>query len=423
MATTGQQFPPLPTDLNAAAKIIAATLAADSNSVQSGLSRHLDLLQEAMHTDTILDVLSALYCTLGLHMWSSYIPDVPLDPQVFINASVATLKRREDDLLQASALEVRRASNAGARGQTGLLYKVQDLYTLSDEIATSPEDKPRKDENQERLEALFAELRSAQLTLLNSNVLQRTIVGSQIVSIAELESLHISVLAVADRLASTYDGYADLIKPALLSLASCAAGLAIAGHARMLAQHKERSLVVTNIAKDMVAKPILASCVTRNASSDLSRGDIKLAGLSHSSFLLDRLTCVTAIRLATGDRRAKSQLSTLLDIYEQFFEMWANDRRQAESARLESQSIYKSRKQDHIHDEDDEDTAIAKLFPVEIEALQTDVKNQSNGIHATDQSEPALHMDIASKVSQLHLLLFQEPSAVPQISSVVSTLQ
>lgn len=332
------------------------------------LARSIQRLIDARQSpQTLLAATAKVYVAVAAWFWALYVPDIPIDPTLASQAVDALHRTEWNELLADATVERSALQDSGGLG--GIRFdttvrRLQHLDSLLQDLGgIRPRDKARL---QELLASLFSELRSCGRILQESEVLNAITSENDSPSQPQLENLQSSLIAIHRRLETFYKGHADIIQPLATSLGVAVLGLGIRIHQLSLASHGNLPHVMSVAASKLVALPTAVGLQElKRIELPTSADSTDLATISPAAGTLVRMYALAASREITTRALDPTDYQIIKTSYEHLFTLWTIDHKRAEQARLQSESIYRSRREDFqvAADAAQEEEELLSLFP------------------------------------------------------------
>lgn len=387
--------------------VLENVLAQLSLRTEPGTSALCDALQDlgAQHGHSAcLPALSRVYVCLARWFWSLYVPDIPLDPLLSSQALRSLYERETANLVAEAAIEDEATRSPGGRGARRLEVVTYRLKILEQCLKVTHAGVRQGESSHESLMALFTELRACTTVLLGSDVLLAISEGTETVPRPQLENLQTSLVAIHTRLKTFYTAYSDLVKPITLALGSAALGLGISISVAKEAHRVQTASTITDITAKLITWPSLASsrhlpeiALPTSISADVP------APIPPASGPLLTLRAIAATRVDYTEHLGVRTLQQICAAYEKVFTLWTIDRKRAEQERLQSESIYRSRRQDvEIASEAAQEEAdLRSLFPT----FDGEGEGQAQ-IRSAPNAKTLLRYDDLRSIYETHTQLF-----------------
>jgi hypothetical protein len=281
-------------------------------------------------------------------------------------AANALLERQRKRLVAAAAVEAKAAEEPGSRGTRQLEVLAERLHALKlnlTEVCAAPS--RQEDRDQHMLVGLFAELRSCGNLMLHSEALKSCIDHHLSTSRPQLENLQSSLLFIMGRLDTLYVPYADLVAPLAFGVGACIIGLGIQIHVCYILENERVASTLTKAAESLVKRPSAPHL------DELARTKFPIEEAGHgpaaspAATSLITLRAIAELQDTTQKRLDDKDVDVIHGAYQELFALWTLDHKRAEEARAQSESIYRSRRQDHIDatDAEEEEREMLSLFP------------------------------------------------------------
>lgn len=325
------------------------------------------LIDARQNPQASLAATAKVYVTVAAWSWALYVPDIPIDPTLASQA-VDELHRIEwNEMLADATVERGALKDPGGLGGIRFDTTVRRLQHLDSLLRDLEGTKPRgKARLQELLASLFLELRSCGRILQESDVLNAITSENGSPSQPQLENLQSSLIAIHRRLGTFYKGYADIIQPLATSLGVAVLGLGIRIHLLSLASHGKLSHIISVAASKLAALPTAVGLQElKRIELPTSADSTDLVTISPAAGTLVRLYALAAAREITTRDLDPTDYQVIKTSYEHLFTLWTIDHKRAEQARLQSESIYRSRREDFqvAADAAQEEEELLSLFP------------------------------------------------------------
>ncbi|KAK9894542.1 P-loop containing nucleoside triphosphate hydrolase protein [Cystobasidium minutum MCA 4210] len=358
----------------------------------------------------LLRVTTRIYIAAARWIWSLYLPDISLDPALASQA-VESLHRTEwDETLAEAAVEAVELREAGAEGGTRFDLSVRRLQSLETTLqAIEKNVKPRSvGRTQEILAALHLELRSCAKILQDSDILYGISAEAKVPTLSQLENLKSSLVAIYRRLSTSYQEYADIVQPLLTGLGAAILGVGACIHTTSLAGYGSLPHLLSTAAGCLVSKPSAAHLkAVKEIELPTSQDTEELASVPPAAGTLLRLHAVAVAKEITTSALDGSAYESISTAYAHLFTLWTIDHKRAEQARLQSESIYRSRREDFqvAADAQQEEEELLSLFPTFNDLDESEIP-QTNSDGADTNRKTLLQYDDIISTYQAHMTLF-----------------
>lgn len=346
------------------------TTVLNESETKPGISPLYDALQrlnQARNKDDYdLHDLSRLYLCLAACFWRLYVPDIPLDPLLASHAINALYKRETQKLLAEASVEGLAVGEPGGTGARRLECIVSRLADLASRLQDTDSLDREDGSAQELLTALFAELRACSNVLLQSEILEAIVTQDGLATRPQLENLQGSLVSIHARLGAFYGSYSDLVQPVTLALGSAILGLGIRIHHSQIAEQGRLPTIVSDVVRRLVSRP---SSTASQALVDLelptSANTNVLPSVPPATTPLLTLQAIAAMKEDGRCQLQESEMRRIYLAYDQIYALWTIDHKRAEQARIQSESIYRSRREDVqvASDAAQEEEELLSLFP------------------------------------------------------------
>lgn len=353
--------------------------------------------------------LSRLFAAFATWYWRLYVPDIPLDPLLASHVAHALYTQETEGLLAAAVVADADTGTLGGQGARRLDLIAARIQTLEERLPSASLISRDDTSSQELLTALYTELRACTGLLLNSNILESIVQETGHSTRPQLENLQASLVSIHTRLQAFYVAYSDLVRPLTVGLGSAILGLGIRIQELHTAGQGRLQSVVTEAVIRLVARP---SHATARALVNLEM-PTSLGHAEQSSVAPAAASLLTLQAFATLTRGGQTNLSVqdfnaVFSAYDQIYALWTIDHKRAEQARIQSESIYRSRRQDIevASDAAQEEEELLALFPTFDDLQKSEDLTISSSVARIAPTGNLLRIEDISAVYAAHSILF-----------------
>ena len=382
----------------------------------------LRLAEDDLDAETSPIWLGKAYLELALTIWHSYVPNIPIDPSVTVQAQEAYLRHQRDVLMSTAVVEAEGVRLPGGRGAIELDDLVKCLAHLDRQRAAIEMSGVHRRADPLLLSALYVELHQFGSSILNRRNLDqllRSLAGGEADSLVQMQNLRITIQAVIARIVRLYVEYDDMLRPLSLAFASFAIGLDIHIYTARREVVKPAVKVIDVALQSLSIFPTIAACqalLSPYLLSSSSIGSAPLISPAHAALVhLGATSRLTAGREAAMHPEA---LNGIKQTYDRLLYLWSTDKKNADEEQARQESIYRSRRlvSTVLSDEQIEEAELDALFP----SLQQEEEFEANG--STPSQKRLLESADAWAIYRLHKILFATRGE-SQVSEVIGYTQ
>lgn len=352
-----------------------------------------------------LDKLASAFFAFAAWLWQIYMPDYPLDPIMTSRARGHALVVERSSLFRNAVSTSVAVVHPKTTGTTELHYIAHRLRKLNTSMLSLEASDSNRSHDSATFNALHAELAHCGRDLLRWEETWKLFDESAACSNSSvvLGNLQISIDTAWQRLWRLYRQYEDFLSP--LSLAFRALDIAIG--IRLFSGTRNSGGPGLEADETLLQTlTIYPSCAAKAAVLELQSTTISGTRGSSVQTLYKYLIQLKAFpSAATSQHRHNSQdlVRRILCLYQELYEAWSADRREAEDTEEQKKSLYRTRTThvDVLSDDVLDEQEIASLFPTYSEGSIEGMKKLPPIENTTASSS------IALDVYKTHLALFE----------------